>query len=223
VHRPGYHVQWKKIERTENSNQLESKIKETNRSNNTDEITLESTEVEQVNNRHVARVLINEVPKTHESKASDSPLASSIESTLSEPHSTSFKEEAKSNEQSIAQYSIPPIFWRTPPQNLRKLGIALMLIGGMILFASLLVYFGAFSGSGNGAWLDFFLYLIDISGWFWLLFFIVVFILVSYLFFLFVLYVLGGPVVGLFVGLGLLALGIFFYILGDRRVPEPPN
>jgi hypothetical protein len=221
VHRPGYHIQWKKIERVQNSVERESKIKESEHSSARDKITLESSNIAQIETDQTIPSINDETHNIPEPKKISSSHSASIEPTTSEPSSTQLEAEETSYERPVAQHSVPPIFWRTPPENLRKLGIALMLIGGMILFASLLVYFGAFAGGGNGAWLDFFLYLIDISGWFWVLFFIVIFVLVSYLFFLLVLYVLGGPLVGLFVGLGLLALGIFFYTIGKRRTVEP--
>jgi hypothetical protein len=95
-----------------------------------------------------------------------------------------------------------------------------MIVGGAILIGTLLLSLGAFAGNGSGAWLNFFLDLISISNWFWLLFVFVIILLIAYLFYLLVLYVFGGPLVGLIVGLTLFGLGIFFYLIGERRTYE---
>lgn len=92
-----------------------------------------------------------------------------------------------------------------------------MIIGGLILIGSLLNYFGAFSGGNESPWLNFFVDLISISGWFWLLIFLVVLVLVLYLIVMLVKYAFGGSLVGLIIGLSLLAIGTFFFLLGKSR------
>ena len=96
-----------------------------------------------------------------------------------------------------------------------------MILGGVLLLASLLLVLGVFAGNSSSVWLNFFLDLISISEWFWLLFVLVIILFITYLFYLLVFYVLGGPLIGSIIGLTLLGLGIFFYILGKRRTHEP--
>ncbi|MDG1332453.1 MAG: hypothetical protein P8P74_08990 [Crocinitomicaceae bacterium] len=223
VHRPGYHVQWHKVERTKKSDKDEAKFKESKPSKSQDEIKLELAEINEINLNEIDPKIASEAPVISEDQIVDESDIPEVESAIQEINTSPTQSERAPEIRSVSTSARAPIFWRTPPENLKKLGIALMITGGIILWGALLGYFGAFSGSGDSAWLNFFLDLLDISGWFWLLFFILAIILVSYLSFLFVMRVLGGPLVGLIVGLGLAAIGLFFYTLGVRREPEPPR
>lgn len=223
LHRPGYHIQWKKIERTQKSQKVDDQKKDIEvylsdeTFNSSNEIQLELIKIKSINYAPTNVMPVRSIQKTPERNKDVPVLFSSKELSPKETTYSVDPSEITSNEHSIGQNTVPPLFWRTPAENLRKLGIAFMLVGGMLLFASFLVVFGAFSGNGGGAWFNFFLDLIDLSGWFWLLFFIVAFTLISYLFFLLVVHVLGGPLGGLMVGLAFLLLGIFLYALGKRR------
>lgn len=221
VHRPGFHIQWHKIERTQAQEEIEKQTHETKTIVLAEEIPSQLDKTIPMENPEAGMDTDLEFSSIH-----------SIELVQNDPIKRNFLVEDKSKFESVFttknvlakskfQKSSRPLFWRMSAKSLRNTGIFFICLGGMFLFASMLVYFGAFSGNGDGAWLNFFLDLVNISGWFWLLFFILAIILVSYLFFLLVTYVFGGPTVGALVGLGLLAIGIFFYTLGNRREIEP--
>jgi len=215
VHRPGYHVQWRKIERSNVPNKSHAEITEV-QSIERDEIVLITRKVETIHDLEV------NFDRTPVSQFSEGEPTMDLHETQAPTGHLEEIVNVSSGFTSNEQKAAPPIFWRTPPENLKKLGIAFIILGSLFLFASLLIYLGAFSGNGGYAWLNFFLDLVSISEWLWIFVFILLFVLVVYLFFLLVLHVLGGPLTGVIVGLSLLLLGIFFYELGKRRTPEPP-
>lgn len=139
-------------------------------------------------------------------------------------NSATERSRSQAEEQNTKVFTTRPILWRLSPSTLKKLGIVFICIGIFLLLGSMMVAVGAFSvnDSGNGAaWFNFFLDLISISGWFWILAFILLLIFALYLSFLFVKYVMGGALLGLIVGASFLILGIFFYALGKSREVEP--
>ncbi|MCJ8288775.1 MAG: hypothetical protein HRT58_01985 [Crocinitomicaceae bacterium] len=224
VHRRGFHIQWNKIERTQSAEKKSSIPNEVQRDNSNQEIASHSKKVNPIDstsvesNDELARTsTLSPKPK----KNALTTLHPSITENLNFESILSAK---KKSTRVTSHTSSRPIFWRMSAKSLKNIGLVLIWIGAMLLFASLLAQLGAFSSSGDGgggAWLNFFLDLTTISGWFWLLVFVIVFALVAYLFFLLVIYVLGGPIVGAIVGLSILALGIFFYTLGKKREIEP--
>lgn len=224
VHRRGFHVQWHKIERTQPAEEKNSISTEVQRDNSNQEIAshpkkinpIDSTRLES-NNEPVRTSTLSIKPE----KRVLTTLRPSITENLNFESILSAK---KKNTRVTSHTSSRPIFWRMSAKSLKNIGIVLICIGALLLLASLLAQLGAFSGNGDGGsgvWLNFFLDLITFSGWFWLLAFILVFVLLVYLFFLLVIYVLGGPIVGAILGLSILALGIFFYTLGKKREIEP--
>ncbi|PHR35091.1 MAG: hypothetical protein COA38_02990 [Fluviicola sp.] len=224
VHRRGFHVQWHKIERTQSAEKKGAISNEVQRDNSNQEIAsyskkanpIDSTSLES-NDELVRASTLSPKPE----KSVLTTLRPSITENLDFESILNTKKESA---RAISYKSSRPIFWRMSAKSLKNIGLVLIWIGAMLLLASLLAQLGAFSSSGDGgggAWLNFFLDLTTISGWFWLLVFVIVFALVAYLFFLLVIYVLGGPMVGAIVGLSILALGIFFYTLGKKRETEP--
>ena len=223
VHRRGFHIQWHKIERTQSAEKKSSISNEVQRDNSNQEITSHSKKANPIDSTSVESN--NELSRTStlSPKPEKSALTTLRPSITENLNFESILNTKKESARVISHKSSRPIFWRMSAKSLKNIGLVLIWIGAMLLFASLLAQLGAFSGSGDGGsvWLNFFLDLITFSGWFWLLLFIVVFILIAYLFFLLVTNVLGGPIIGAIIGVSILALGIFFYTLGKKREIEP--
>lgn len=221
VHRPGYHVQWHKVQRSQN----------TDKEDGTDQITAKKDRPRADTKEEAHLDLQAEIVDSIDHKPSELAEKSTIldgkskkiidfKQILPFPKDVTFKafgktttehQKAKTNHQSR------PIFWRMSAKNLKFIGLFFIWFGGLLLLGSILVYAGAFTGNSGGAWANFFIDLINISGWFWLLVFILAIVLVFYIATILVRYVFGGPLIGAIVGLSLLVIGVFFYALGDRR------
>ncbi len=219
VHRPGYHVVWHKQQREVQPHEL------------SDEIGFEhqSKQKEKTENSQVIKAIEDENSSSQAAPVIAQPVSDEV--NMGDRSSINFIEPIQqndtensiesaplqSNEKLQSNRSIRPIFWRIPPDTLILLGTILMIIGGLILLGVLFEFLGAFSGNGDGGWLNFFLNLFDASGWFWLLIFLIVIIFVLFLLHLLIRFVLGGPMIALFIGLGLLAFGLFLFLLGQKR------
>jgi len=192
VHRPGYHIQWRKIERT-TSPVHSTKI-------HPNPTTIQTDDEEFFPNEELTLTADN--PVQDSPKEASAPVEEPSNSiNLTEPLTNIPLEKSSSEAASMSaikastsdnQTTMRPIFWRVAPSTLRKLGVVLIILGILILFGSLLVHAGAFSsGGGNtGEWFSFFIDLLNISNWFWLLFVILILLLVFWLFFLIVLHLL---------------------------------
>lgn len=230
VHRPGYYIQWHKIERTQSpEKQLPTSTKAKSTSSNQEV----AARFQNTNSTDSASLQLNiepEITSTVSIKPKKSKLTTQHSTITQRSNLERILRSKTKHARASSIKSARPILWRMNARTLKTIGIVLMCIGAMILFAALLVQWGAFSANGGGSgsdstgggiWLNFFLDLISLSGWFWLIVFILVFILVAYLFYLLVIYVLGGPIIGALVGLVFLGLGIFFYVLGKKREIDP--
>lgn len=221
VHRPGYHVVWHKQQREVQENQNADEMAFENRSTRKEKIensqAPEGIEHEQLSIGTVSEVVSQPVSDevNVDNTSSLNSNERSVEKNDSQKSVASTTLRAKQKLQS--NRSARPIFWRIPPDTLMLLGTILMIIGGLIFLGALFEFLGAFSNDGNGGWLNFFLDLFNVSGWFWLLIFLIVFIFVFYLIHLLIRFVLGGPTIALIIGLGLLAFGLFLYLLGLTR------
>ncbi len=219
VHLAGYHVVWHKQQRESEKHQQEK----------VEEFALELEKNE--NGVHTARTL-ETVDDLHtradltitdqETSARNPPeentafLDRSSNSQFSKStQRTSSHSSAKT--QTVKQ-KIRPILWRIDPETLRLIGAILIILGGLILLGVLFTYLGAFSGNNDGGWLNFFLDLFSISGWFWLLIFVFLLLLIFFLLYLLIEFVLGGPLIAFFIGIGLLGTGLFLYFLGQNRL-----
>lgn len=225
VHRPGYHVQWHKTQRTPAPEKAAIDVQDVAQNNHSPEE--KKPQIAQTVRKDSLRQQATKLQETTETleiapeKQKKNLDFKRIVSLPEELLIATFQKTTNDQQTVKANHKSRPIFWRMSAKNLKFLGLFFIWMGGFLLLGSVLVYAGAFSGNGTGAWANFFLDLISISNWFWLLIFLLVIILVMYLAVLFVRSVFGGPLIGLIVGLSLLIIGIFFYALGDRREIEP--
>ena len=232
LHRTGFHIQWhtaKKIadKQVESEGRIDAKVSVSEKP----DLLNQSNSILSADSSHTSENRPENSTKSTKSNAK-SALREHISTKLnhtSSPIATCVQAIHKISN-TTKKKSKRPLFWRASAEDLKKIGIVLMSLGLVILLGSILVSAGAFSSGGSnandnnggnsGVWLNFFLDLIGASGWFWLLVFILIFVLVAYLAFLFVSHVLGGPLAGLIVGLSIAAFGLFFYILGKTREIE---
>lgn len=223
VHRPGYHVQWRSIHRTQASQENLTKQYESSAEKEIESALLPTKKATFVDHEAVEmeKALQSEPVSSQNNLEEKTPLKTLVTKQLKEIPAFRLKQFIpSSSKSSTKERSSRPILWRISPSALKTMGIICICLGIFLLLGSALVSLGAFSGAGNGngaAWLNFFLDLIAISEWFWLLIFIVLLVLLLYLAFLFVRYVMGGALVGLIVGAALFILGVFFYALGTNR------
>lgn len=224
VHRPGYHVQWRSIHRTQEAQEHLTKQDAHQADNEIDVNALSTKETALIKQNDVQPEIVSATrispPETrpHEKK----PIRERLSQQLTEIPATPPQRFVSSTSQTVAKHrqSSRPILWQLSPSTLKTVGTVFMCIGIFLLLGSALVSLGAFSGAGNGngaAWFNFFLDLIAISEWFWLLVFIVLIVLALYVSFLFVRYVMGGALLGLIVGGSFFILGVFLYALGASR------
>ena len=220
LHRPGYHVVWhnqqREVQPHERSDEIgfehEAKQKEKTENSQVPEV------IEDENTTIQTAPKVVSQPEFDNVNIGDPSSTNSIEPIQQNDTKNSIESAPlQSNEKLQSNRSVRPIFWRIPPDTLILIGTILMIIGGLILLGVLFEFLGAFSGNGDGGWLNFFLNLFDASGWFWLLIFLIVIIFVLFLLHLLIRFVLGGPMIALFIGLGLLAFGLFLFLLGQKR------
>lgn len=221
VHRPGYHIVWHKQQREaqphERSNEIgfehQSKQKEKTENSQVPEVIEDEHSILQPTPKVVSQ------PESDDVNLSDPSSPLFTEPPIQQTHTKNSigSTPLQSNEKLQSNRGARPIFWRIPPDTLILIGTILMIIGGLILLGVLFEFLGAFSGNGDGGWLNFFIDLFDVSGWFWLLIFLIVIIFALYLIHLLIRFVLGGPMIALFIGIGLLAFGLLLYVLGQQR------
>lgn len=220
VHRPGFHIQWHKIERTQSTKKQQPITDEAKTEKTNQEIALRFQKVNNIDSTKVEankQVETASIISTKPKKNKRSPrLSSVIEKTAFQSIIKAPKNKAKA----YSHKSSRPIFWRVSAKNLKSIGNVLIFLGTLILLGSILVYAGAFSGGASGSWANFFLDLIAISEWFWILVIILIVVLLLYLSVLLVRHVFGGTLVGLIIGLSLLVIGLFFRTLGKNREIE---
>lgn len=221
VHRPGFYIQWRKIERTQSSEKQQPISREVNSTSSNQKI---NSYFQKVNQNDSAMVELDEQKETASiipSKSIPNKRPSRLTSITEKISIKSILKTTNKKATASSHRSNRPIFWRMSTKNLKSLGAMLIFLGILIIFGSLLTFTGAFSGGGSGAWANFFISLIEISSWFWFLVVILLIVLLFYLAFFLVKYVFGGALVGSIIGLSLLVLGVFFHILGKNREIEP--
>lgn len=223
VHRPGYHVQWHKVQRTQNTEKGEETNQITTKKDYSTADKKEEEEAQRVLQPTIADSITHEPSELAEKSAiqdresKNNTAFKQISSIPTIAVLETFGKTSTEHQKVRTKLKSRPIFWRMSAKNLKFLGLFFIWFGGLLLLGSLLVYAGAFTGNGSGAWANFFIDLISISEWFWLLVFILAIILIMYIAVVLVRNVFGGPLIGAIVGLSLLVIGIFFYALGDRR------
>ncbi|NVK64445.1 MAG: hypothetical protein HWE22_07640 [Flavobacteriales bacterium] len=227
VHRPGFHVQWRSLHRTEApektlpaTTEAKAEVSKETTQLTTKEVALIDQDQPKIADDFNA---INSPPKNQVSETEKKRLLPRLPS-IAPPiaHFTPSSTKQKTTKKNTSAST--PLFWRISPSTLKTMGKVFLFLGIFLLLGALTVSAGAFAanGSGNGAaWLNFFFDLVAISQWFWLLAFIVLLVLVLYVSFLFVKYVMGGALIGLIVGTVLFGLGVFFLVLGNNREAEP--
>lgn len=224
VHRSGFHVQWHKIHRTEkpDSPKKERLISPSDyQADHSEEIHFPTRQIDVKKTLSLPDLSIPNIRSTQEKKAltkANEVISHTIIPIQKRPSkSSNIRQQSTS---SSKHRLLRPLFWRLDAKSLKTIGVVLISVGLLIFFGVLLSTAGAFMGNG-ASWANFFLDLIEISGWFWLLVFILIIILLLYLAVLLVRYVFLSEFVGLMVGLVLIGLGIFFVVLGNNRKIEP--
>lgn len=220
VHRPGFHIEWKKnYKKQSNSREHLSFIEK-------DDFNTPIEEGYEVSGSTASNVQLEEPTEpqaevtTSESFDNEMVIETvEVENVLPTPNSekhSSFKQMSKLKKQR-------PFLWRLSGKDLKILGAALMLIGGLLLLASLLSFAGVFSGNGTGNsdagyyFFDALWSFLGTSSWLWILIAIIIVILIIYLFVLLVEFALGGPFWGAIIGLIMLASGFGIYLWGQNR------
>lgn len=229
VHRPGYHIEWKKNYRQSDARKNQGQETALQANSNTTEPHPEEqlTAIEiapQVEGRAMDVQESRSSPTSSDDTFTDalpSALSESVLETNSNDPPNSVSHASKRTPQVSKKTSMRPLFWRVSGDTWRILGIILIIFGASILVASLLSLVGAFSGNGNGIaviLLDLILSLFGYGGWIIVLIIVILIILLVYLLILFVEVALGGPIVGLIVGGASLLLGLFFFFLGRYKI-----
>lgn len=219
VHRPGYHVVWHKQQR-ESDKQPKEKA-EVLALKNAHDATDWQQNKQSVNFETALNTSEFTVNENDTSGMNDSDTRSSARTIRSEATDYSktspLKHMRSSTKLQNKKFKIRPIFWRIQPENLSFMGLFFMWAGGLLIIGSIFILLGAFSGNGDGGWLNFILQIFSSSGLFWLLIFLFAFILILFLLYLLIEFVLGGPIIALCIGLGLFGFGLFLYLLGESR------